>query len=213
MPTIRARARPAAGPAASIACRWTWFQPRAHAECAVGAAKPTTARERSGNVAAHSSATMPPSDPPVASATRRTPSASTTHPGEETSLVACRKARGARRLERPPLECRAVARAEQVRAQDGPAARVDGLAGPDDGAFPPAQRFGRAGERVKDEDEVVAARVQRAFEDIRLPHVAQDLAGLEREARREVNAGGRHVRTALRKARSRSWEIGRASCR
>jgi hypothetical protein len=43
----------------------------------VGAAKTTTARERSGNVAAHSSATMPPSDPPVASATRRTPSAST----------------------------------------------------------------------------------------------------------------------------------------
>ena len=45
----------------------------AHAPCAAGAANTTVRRTAAGRVAAISSATMPPSDPPVTSAGALTP--------------------------------------------------------------------------------------------------------------------------------------------
>ena len=98
------------------------------------------------------------------------------------------------------LERRPVARPQQVRAEHGPLRGVDRLSGPDDASLPPAERLRRTRERVKDEDDVVSRLVDCSFEDVRLAHVAQDLAGLEREARRHVEARGGHDRTALRSA-------------
>ena len=56
-----------------MAMRWTVFQAIAWAEVAAGAAKTTSRSTGTGERRPHSSATMPPSEPPVASARRSTP--------------------------------------------------------------------------------------------------------------------------------------------
>ena len=56
-----------------MAMRWTVFQAIAWADVAAGAANTTSRSTGTGERRPHSSATMPPSDPPVASARRSTP--------------------------------------------------------------------------------------------------------------------------------------------
>ena len=80
---LRAVANPRlAGPcghsaSAKIACRCASASATAHGACTAGAASTAMAPTRSGNSSAHSSACMPPIEPPMTSETRRIPSAST----------------------------------------------------------------------------------------------------------------------------------------
>ena len=59
-----------------MAVRWVLEKPICHGLAAAVVAMATSAPTRSGNITAHSSACMPPIDPPITACQRRMPSAS-----------------------------------------------------------------------------------------------------------------------------------------
>jgi hypothetical protein len=65
---------------------------------------------------------------------------------------------------------------------------VDGAAGTDDVAPPIAHRVCGTGERVEDDDEIVARLVQRSIEKIRLLDVTQHLTAFQLEPVEELRA-------------------------
>ena len=75
---------------------WMWFQATAIGPVAAGAAIGSTCPTASGRASATSSATIPPSEPPVTSASRSMPSASSSaHRARAWSRVEIGRERGA----------------------------------------------------------------------------------------------------------------------
>ena len=201
MAMARAAASPSTGPSpgakcppcqrlsASIAMRCAVFHAMDCALVAAGAANTTSRSTGTGDSVPHASATMPPSEPPVTSASRSTPEVLQQRHVRARHVL--RREGGERRAVGVGGAGRAVAAAREVGRDDGVTTGVERGARPKQRP-PPGIDVGTAGEGVEDEDPAVARGGRRVPEDaVAKPRVAQHLAARGAKiAQREPLTGG-----------------------